>query len=274
MPLRRHAGVFWGARKRSVEAAGFRFEAMDATASEEEVVVHSHDQAHFIFVTDGCYISGAKAAPVLSATPLLIYNPPGTTHRDRFLHGRGSFLAVTVGEAAASLAPDSVAGGEARIVNDLSSVHFAQSLADLILGGSEQHSLAENLGLSLLAAIAPDEPRPAPAAPPWLTLAFEMIMEDSRCRRVSEVSAYVGVHPVHLARVFRRYVGRAPGELIRARQIERTAAMLTRRECGLAEVSAEAGYADQSHLTNRFRHSFGMSPGAWRGANVAFLQDE
>jgi AraC-like DNA-binding protein len=36
----------------------------------------------------------------------------------------------------------------------------------------------------------------------------------------------------------------------------------------LAEVSLEAGFADQSHMTRQFKKAFGLAPGHWSRAMV------
>lgn len=41
----------------------------------------------------------------------------------------------------------------------------------------------------------------------------------------------------------------------------------------LAEIAAETGYADQSHMTHAFRRFSGITPGAWPRKDVVFLQD-
>ena len=42
---------------------------------------------------------GARGAPDCASSPTLIFNPPGTTHRDRFTNGLGTFVTVSVGDA-------------------------------------------------------------------------------------------------------------------------------------------------------------------------------
>ena len=45
---------------------------------------HSHEEAHFVLVLDGLYVSSASGADAISRGPFLVFNPAGTTHRDRF----------------------------------------------------------------------------------------------------------------------------------------------------------------------------------------------
>ena len=55
------------------------------------MVRHTHEEAHFVFVTSGTYLCSALGASAVCDPPTLVYNPPGTTHRDRFLSDTGLF---------------------------------------------------------------------------------------------------------------------------------------------------------------------------------------
>src|SRR5689334_6114394 len=88
---------FWGTGPQWRDCGGFSFHHLQATAPEEEVRPHGHEEAHFILVLSGGYMSSATGAPFVSGTPILVYNPPGTEHQDRFHEGRGRFLAISGG---------------------------------------------------------------------------------------------------------------------------------------------------------------------------------
>ena len=65
-----------------------------------------------------------------------------------------------------------------------------------------------------------------------------------------------------LARHFRRAFGTSPD---RYRLLRRVALARTAIESGrpLARAAAEAGFADQSHLTRQFKRSYGLTPAVW-----------
>lgn len=70
-----------------------------------------------------------------------------------------------------------------------------------------------------------------------------------------------------LARGFRAAFGTTPSRFRMMRKLEYARARL---EAGmpLAEAALDAGFADQSHMTRRFRDAFGMSPRQWKQANL------
>ena len=65
-----------------------------------------------------------------------------------------------------------------------------------------------------------------------------------------------------LARHFRRAYGTSPD---RYRTLRRLALARTAIEAGrpLAQAAAEAGFADQSHMTRQFKQSYGLTPARW-----------
>ena len=82
--------------------------------------------------------------------------------------------------------------------------------------------------------------------------------------RVAEFARAAGVHPVHLARVFRQYLGCTPGDYLRRPRLERAAVLLRETPRPLSDVALSCGFADQSHLANAFKRHTGVTPGAYR----------
>jgi AraC-like DNA-binding protein len=71
-----------------------------------------------------------------------------------------------------------------------------------------------------------------------------------------------------IARHFRRAFGTSPD---RYRTMRRLAVARTAIESGLplARAAADAGFADQSHMTRQFKMTYGLTPGRWAKAVVA-----
>ena len=100
----------------------------------------------------------------------------------------------------------------------------------------------------------------------WLRTAKDLL--HARFQEVlslDEVARAVGVHPVHLAREFRRFQGCTVGEYVRQLRIEYACRALSRGEMPLAEIAMSAGFFDQSHFCRVFREFTGMTPLEYRG---------
>lgn len=79
------------------------------------------------------------------------------------------------------------------------------------------------------------------------------------------IAAEMGLSAVAFLRAFRKATGLRPGDHIRERRVQLARAALERSATtSLAEVAAEAGFAQQSHMGAAFRRSLGITPGAYR----------
>jgi len=276
-------GQFFGQFQSEVEAGGFSLAYIRADPNHD-VQRHTHEAAHFIFVTRGVYVTSARNAG--GASPLLIYNPPGTTHRDRFAPRHdgnfdGRFLSI-------SIAPERMRSIEegvtlAERATAIASAETSALAARLIgeMGRWESSSLlaVEGICLELMAGVARREAVSDKAPPRWLLAAREMLRDGAAPRTVSEIAAVCGVHPVHLARAFRRFYSCTPREYLQRCRVERAAALLRRPRTSLTEVALRSGFADQSHMTHAFRRAFAITPAAYRRQidadnDVASAQDD
>ncbi len=81
--------------------------------------------------------------------------------------------------------------------------------------------------------------------------------------RLDDLAKAAGLSPFHLARVFEKHYGVPPHAYLIQTRVDRAKTML----CGkarLADIAAETGFADQSHLTRQFKRRFGITPGTYR----------
>jgi AraC-like DNA-binding protein len=77
-----------------------------------------------------------------------------------------------------------------------------------------------------------------------------------------ELEAASGVSRYALARHFRVCLGTSPYRYLVMRRLDRVRALIA-GGMALAEAAAEAGFADQSHMTRAFKKAYGLSPGRW-----------
>jgi AraC family transcriptional regulator len=124
----------------------------------------------------------------------------------------------------------------------------------------------ESSVLELIGAITGFQ-SPEKTAPPWFRRVKERLHENFRDRmRMSELASEAGVHPVHLARVFRKMEKRTPGEYQQRLQVRAACELLRNRDWPLAAIAAECGFSDQSHFTRIFRRMAGTTPAKFRQA--------
>jgi AraC family transcriptional regulator len=266
-------GEFYGVPQFGSCSAGIEIRGSAATGAEDDVHLHTHQDAHFVLVLSGRYRSSARDAPELAGAPALIFNPPGTTHRDRFAGGIGTFVTVSIAArdfeelcTIGRLAVDAAyLGGRAALSAAFRIARELRATRDPVV--------MEAGAWELFAAVA-EGASPGKGPPRWVSRAYEAIMDRSSEQRlcVRDVAAELDVHPVHLARAFRATWGCSPGELIRWRRVDRAAELLRRSELPVAEIAAQTGFVDQSHLTRAFRAAYRTTPAAYRRGHVSPIQ--
>lgn len=101
--------------------------------------------------------------------------------------------------------------------------------------------------------------------PRWLVRVKERMQEElSSNLRMRDLADDAGVHPVHLARVFREQVGLTPGDYLQQVRIRAACNQLREPDYPIAMIAAECGFADQSHFTRVFRKFTGNTPAEFR----------
>jgi AraC family transcriptional regulator len=256
---------YFGGKRLQQSAGDVYLAEMDATAPE--VPEHSHDEAHLVLVLGGRYLSSAAQMDRGGETNAVLFNPPGTTHRDCFAACEGRFLILSW----PAEAWDSIAGRSAKRRSahrlGLRAWSTAQALrADLRRWDFASPLDAQVRAHALLADIA-QVTRDAGPVPPWLARARDRLEHDADALpSLSQVAADCGVHPAQLSRAFRRHYGRSPGEHVRERRLDRLGELLSRRDApSLGEAAQRAGFFDQAHMTRCLRAATGLTPAGLRG---------
>jgi AraC family transcriptional regulator len=266
---------FYGHFDARCDIAGFGLARLRALP-DFQVEPHEHEDGHFVVVLEGRYRSSARGVTTLLGPGDVLWNPPGTQHVDTFTSAGGRFLAL------------SVKAGQARAIG------LAEGGARLLLGAPLQGALSLavkpmplDLGgllemedacrqLCVLTRTAPGLRDAAPHGrvdtrePTWLRLCMEQLVDEcEQPIRLAALARAAGVHPVSLARAFRRHYGVSPGQLQRRAQLNR-AAQLLREGQPIATIATQLGFADQSHFTRLFRTEYRCTPAAWQAGFKTF----
>ncbi len=257
---------FLGRYERRRQTGGFSLAQLTPTVPEEQVQEHSHAEAHYVLVLEGRYVSSAAGAPAVTSGPVLIYNPPGTRHRDCFRGEGGLFLTVAVPASLLHRFADAVALPDYACLPGEPAMRAAQRLAATGLASAQADDLAlESLCAELLTATATKRDAAEKHRPHWLWRARELMRDDcGAALSLTDISAAAGVHPVHLTRAFRRHFGCTPGDYLRRCRLLKAAALLADGRDGLADIASRCGYFDQAHFSHAFRLAFDLSPRQYR----------
>lgn len=103
------------------------------------------------------------------------------------------------------------------------------------------------------------------APPAWLLRARELIDDTlSGGQTLEEIARQAGVSRSQLARGFRAWLRTSPAAYLRRARLERARQRLRHSPDAVADIALDAGFYDQSHLSNAFRRAYGVTPAAYR----------
>ncbi len=142
---------------------------------------------------------------------------------------------------------------------------LARQLMGLARQGRESacDELADRL-VTLWAARPGHEPAGARHPPAWMREAAEHLLSAPDRVSIAALAARLGVHRVHFARAFLRHYGMAPSVFRRRAMASRAVSAALAGPTSLAAAAAEAGFADQSHMSRVVRADLGLAAGDLR----------
>jgi AraC family transcriptional regulator len=107
--------------------------------------------------------------------------------------------------------------------------------------------------------------------PRWIPRVSDRLREDAP-PNANDLAAEAMRHPSWLGAAYKRATGEGLQEAAARFRIERAAQLLRETELPAAQVAAEAGFCDQSHMSRTFRRILGRLPSAVREDRRAFRQ--
>jgi AraC family transcriptional regulator len=245
--------------------------------SGERQARHAHERSSIALVLRGA-VEERVGSSVERGTPLsVVVKPAGIEHADIFGHGGAMTLQLTLSAADRSLAATAGPGVEgwrwchaeepARAMLRLA--RLLQSTPGDARGDrrASDHSGLDDLVCETIATLVDPVTSGGGRPPPWLLRVREALEADPATIR--SLAARERVHPVVLARLFRRSFGMTPTAYRRRARARRAASLIANTRGSLCEIALAAGYADQAHLTRDLRRLSGVTPAAMRGLATA-----
>src|SRR5260221_214604 len=262
MNLRR--GEFFGREVATGQVGDF---ALSLTRYEAGTSIpwHVHDETDVTFVMNGGYRERLSGVTRDCGVRTALVHPAGERHADEFtrpavclnVQPDAVWLRAVAGPGAGIDAPTMLASaGASQIARRLGrELHRRDDFSPMVIEGLMLELFAET-------ARQPDE-RHVPA---WLRSVRQTVVARIQERlSLASLAAAACIHPTHLARAFRQHYGCTIGELQRELRVEYAMQRMAAGDTPGA-VAADAGFADQSHLTRTFRTLARSTPAALRRA--------
>jgi AraC family transcriptional regulator len=225
---------------------------------------HQHELAYVTVMLEGDYLEGDHGKLEELRPLTAVFNPSGVEHATVIGPAGASFFTIELRhkhleQLNLRLPPATQLDREAgrllwpglRLYSDFK----RQTAEPLVL---ESHVL------ELLGAIT-SFASPEKSVPRWLRRVKERMREEF-CEDLTmrDLAELAGVHPVHLARVFRASERTTPGDYLQRIRVHAACRLLRQVDHPLAAIAVECGFADQSHLSRVFRKFTATTPAKFR----------
>jgi AraC family transcriptional regulator len=79
-----------------------------------------------------------------------------------------------------------------------------------------------------------------------------------------EMAQQVQMSPYYFSRLFKQSTGQSPHQYLINRRIQQVKRLLATTSLSIADIAAQAGFTDQSHLARHFKRQVGVTPSQFR----------
>lgn len=229
---------------------------------------HCHEMAYFSFPLSGSYVERYFRKQVRHCdSENVLYHPAGEAHSDAFDNRGGAIFSIELEPRWTSTLREYELQAEESLALPHRQISWLAWRAYQAFTDSNHRSalLLEATALELLYQLPwKHSVESESGTPRWLKDVVEILhAEFYQPFSLTAIAQRVGVHPVHLARAFRRCHGMTVGQYVRRLRVDYAMNALA-GEDSLSGIAGHAGFSDQSHLGRVFRAATGMTPCQFR----------
>lgn len=229
--------------------------------------LHWHEEYQICLVERGAGEMFCRGSYVLNPPASLMVVHPGEVHSNRATTAEGCTHRTM------NVAPEMVAGDAKTLPYFPQSIYDADLIARFSLlhkswddetSRMERESRMAEFFAEMRASIAQATPAVAKCDRRAVRLAREYLAAHfAENPSLAALAAIAGLSPFHLLRLFRAETGMPPHAWLTRLRVVRARKLLASGRA-IADVAAETGFADQSHLTRCFKALVGVTPGVYR----------
>ena len=221
-----------------------------------EMPMHSHSVGQFSTMLTGHSIEHNLKSDIDTHIGLVAFKPVAYRHANTIGPRGAIYLSIDIN----SEHPDFVYEF-GRLDWATSEIKVAKALWRELLASVLSDDVAnidfEELVVSLLNKTMASESRIA-VAPHWLILAQNAVVETRLS--VGDIARDVGVHRVHMCRVFQDHFGLSVSQYRQRAMLQSSLASMFSEARDIVSASLDSGFADQSHFTRTLKQHFGITP--------------
>lgn len=266
MELKLRAGQFYGTTSQAVSGNGFRF-TEKSYSSHTTLPKHAHELSHFCFVLGGNYQETIGSKLFERGPATLAFYPPDVSHSERHSSSGRHFLVEVDFQSLEKVRDYGVVLSEPALLQSDSALWLAARMYREFCERDELSPLVlESVATELLIETSRVRRERRERKPPaWLEVVRESLRESfSSPPCLTDLAKLVGVHPTHLARVFRQFERCTVGDYVRKVRINYACTRMLSSNDTFIEIALAAGFADQTHFTRTFKRVTGVTPTEFR----------
>ena len=227
---------------------------------------HSHEHAYFSLLVEGSYHETSGNATIMYDSFTVVFHAPLMEHTDTIGPAGGRFFMVELlphwtemiaGEGSLPEHFVDLSGGDSAWL-------MSRLYQEFLTRGATTELSIESLlyELCAFAVNIPEIPRQEPA---WMADIDRHIQRNfAETISLAMLARDAGIHPSHLCRAFHRFRGRSIGDYVVGLRMQLACRRVVETEWPLADIAAEVGFTDQSHMSRIFKRLVGYAPGAYR----------
>ena len=260
------AGQFFGATRVQLQTDEFVVTAV-THAQGRVVPPHVHAHPFFSMLVSGQYREWF-GRDHWDARPLgMVLRPSQAEHRDEIGPAGAAFLCIDIAPAYWRALADVDLAFERRAYEGRPMSFSALRLFGELVGrrpGWQQ--MAEALITELIEDHLREAHPVGPREPRWLRRVYARLREEPLAVTPRSLARELDLHPVHVARMFKRHTGMTLSQHLRHLRLHYATRTLLETEAPLAQLAGEHGFSDQSHLTRELTRVARWTPARLRCA--------
>jgi len=258
-----HFGV-----QKHFDTAGIRLAIVQTEDPGKDVDWHCHENPHLTFILRGHVIEGTRKQVYHCSPGELLFHSRFEPHYNSKLAGSATCLHIDFDQQYLDdFSPQRNNKLEGVVSIRNSGIKFScyKLIRETMISDDFSAASIQGLSWQVLGQLISSEQAGRTLRPRWVNRLEEMLQEEySEKLSLDELSGKLNIHPVHLSRSFSRYFQCTLGEYVRNIRVERSLALMSRRNISLTEIATACGFADQSHFTRSFKQKMGVTPSTYR----------
>lgn len=217
---------------------------------------HYHDKTAISFILRGSINETVNDEATLGGIANVIIKPSNTLHKDIFSNNCSIICVYLNAENELKNSIQDVLKNWSWI-HSLDNYYFLQQILESQNEKDQLHIINEFIAYYFEQQKTKKYDQP----PQWLT-ELKNILDASynESLKSKDLAKVFGIHPVYMARVFKRFYGQSIKSYLNILRANGSMAAIANEESKLAHIALDNGYSDQSHLNRKFKDITGLTP--------------